>query len=551
MKEKEKNTAEVFIEALEAEGVDTIFGIPGEETLDLMFAIRNSRIRFIPVRHEQGAAFMADVYGRLTGKAGVCLATLGPGATNLVTGVADAYLDGAPLVAITGQVSTDKMQLTSHQYLDLTAMFQPITKRSKIVMRADMVAEFCRLAFKYAEGEKPGACHIDLPKDIAKQPCSAKALKKQPLQVDFASPERIAQAARLISEARAPVILAGSGAVRAHAAEAVTEFARRLHIPVVNTMMAKGIVPADDPYSMRTIGIPQRDLVNDVFEEADMVIAVGYDLVECAPQKWNAREDMHIIHIAAMPADINKLYQPDVEVIGEINDSLYQILRIAHRTEEPLTAFAIREKIDANHAEMEDSDDFPMKPARILHDVRSVLGEEDILVSDVGAHKMWIARHYDCYKPNTCIISNGFASMGIAIPGAFAAKMLNPEKKVLAVTGDGGFMMNMQELETAVREKVPFVTLIWRDNSYGLIKWKEQEQFGDDCYVDFTNPDFCMLAEAMHCKGYRVSAAEELIPILNDAFEQTIPSVIELDVDYSENMKLSRMLSRYAEEHTG
>ena len=244
----------------------------------------------------------------------------------------------------------------------------------------------------------------------------------------------------------------------------------------------------------------------------------------------------------ATAADVNKLYQPAVEVVGEINDSLYQILRMARRSKEPEFAFALRKKIEANHREMEAGDDFPMKPARVLKDVRQVMGKHDILVSDVGAHKMWIARHYDCYEPNTCIVSNGFASMGIAIPGAFAAKLLNPEKRVLAVTGDGGFMMNMQELETAVREKVPFVTLIWRDDSYGLIKWKEQEQFGDHCFVDFTNPDFKLLAEAMHCKGYRVEQAADLIPTLEDAFSQPVPSVIDLAVDYGENMKLSAML---------
>ena len=274
-----------------------------------------------------------------------------------------------------------------------------------------------------------------------------------------------------------------------------------------------------------------------------MVIAIGYDLVECAPQKWEAREDMTIIHIAATAADINKLYEPEVEVLGEINDSLYQILRIAHRTSEPEAAFRIRRKIEENHDKMEADDSFPMKPARILRDLRQVMGRQDILVSDVGAHKMWIARHYDCYEPNTCIISNGFASMGIAIPGAFAAKLLYPERRVLAVTGDGGFMMNMQELEAAVREKVPFVTLIWKDNSYGLIKWKEQEQFGDGCYVDFSNPDFRLLAEAMHCKGYRIERADQLIPVLEEAFKQAVPSIVELDVDYSENMKLSHLLA--------
>ena len=473
-----KTTAQVLVDCLEAEGVDVMFGIPGEETLDLMFAIRDSKIRFIPVRHEQGAAFMADVYGRLTGRAGVCLSTLGPGATNLVTGVADAYLDGAPLVAITGQVGTDRMQLTSHQYLDLTAMFEPITKRSKQIIRPDTVGEIVRLAFKHAEKGKPGATHIDLPQNIAKMPADAVPLKRQQMHEVYAAPTHIAAAGKIISEAKNPVILAGAGAVRGHAAAAVTELADRLHIPVVNTMMAKGIIPMDDKYSLWTIGIPQKDYVNQLFDRADVVIAIGYDIVECAPAKWGARENMTIVHIDSAPADVNKRYQPAVEVVGNISESLYEILRCAHRTGEPEFALALRQTMVAEHEAMAADDSCPMKPARILADVRKVMGRDDIVVSDVGAHKMWIARHYDCYEPNTCLISNGFASMGFSIPGAFAAKLLYPEKKVLAVCGDGGFMMNSQELETAVREHVPFVTLIWEDSSYGLIKWKEQDQFG-------------------------------------------------------------------------
>ncbi len=543
MQQKQKTTAQVLVDCLEAEGVDVMFGIPGEETLDLMFAIRDSHIRFIPVRHEQGAAFMADVYGRLTGRAGVCLSTLGPGATNLVTGVADAYLDGAPLVAITGQVGTDKMQLTSHQYLDLTSMFAPITKRSKQIILPDTVGEIVRLAFKYAENGKPGATHIDLPQNIAKMPADAVSLKRQQIHDLYADPTHVAAAAQIISEAKNPVILAGAGAVRNHAAAAVTEIANRLHIPVVNTMMAKGIIPMDNPYSLWTIGIPQKDYANQVFDRADLVIAIGYDIVECAPAKWGARPDMTIVHIDTAPTDVNKLYQPAIEVVGNISESIYEILRCARRTQEPEFALALRKTMEAEHKAMADDDSCPMKPARILADVRKVMGRNDILVSDVGAHKMWIARHYDCYEPNTCLISNGFASMGFSIPGAFAAKLLNPDKKVLAVCGDGGFMMNSQELETAVREKVPFVTLIWEDTSYGLIKWKEQEQFnGEHCFVDFTNPDFKMLAEAMHCKGYRVEKAADLIPTLEDAFRQTVPSVITVPVDYGENMKLSAHL---------
>lgn len=329
----------------------------------------------------------------------------------------------------------------------------------------------------------------------------------------------------------------------ADTAAAVTELADRLHIPVVNTMMAKGIIPMDDKYSLWTIGIPQKDYVNQLFDRADLVIAIGYDIVECAPAKWGARPDMTILHIDNAPADVNKRYQPAVEVVGDISESIYEILRCAHRDSEPEFALRLRETMVAEHAAMADDDSCPMKPARILADVRKVMGREDILVSDVGAHKMWIARHYDCYAPNTCLISNSFASMGFSIPGAFAAKLLNPDKKVLAVCGDGGFMMNSQELETAVREKVPFVTLIWEDSSYGLIKWKEQEQFsGEHCYVDFTNPDFKLLAEAMHCKGYRVEKASDLIPTLEEAFRQTVPSVIVVPVDYSENMKLSAHL---------
>lgn len=543
---KSKNTAEMLVESLLAEGVDTIFGIPGEETLDLMFAIRDSGIRFITTRHEQGAAFMADVYGRLTGRAGVCLSTLGPGATNLVTGVADAFLDGAPLVAITGQVSTDRMQLTSHQYLDLAAMFAPITKRTKQVIRPDTVSEIVRLAFKYAENGKPGATHIDLPKNIAKLPAQTRPMLRQQPQVTYANPEQITTAAKLISSARNPIILIGAGAVRAGASQTITELATRLHIPAVNTMMAKGVVPMDNPYSLWTIGIPQKDYVNKAFQMADTVIAIGYDIVECAPSKWDSHPDMTIIHIDTQSADVNRDYQPTVEVVGEISESIYEILRIARSRPIPTKMLAIRQQMEQEHLAMATDESFPMKPARILSDIRSVLGKEDILLSDVGAHKMWIARHYNCYEPNTCLISNGFASMGFAVPGAFAAKMLNMDKRVLAVTGDGGFLMNSQELETAVRENIPFVTLIWEDSHYGLIKWKEEEQFqGDSCYVSFTNPDFKALAEAMHCKGYRVERAEELIPTLEDAFCQNVPSVITVEVDYSENMKLSEHLAAF------
>lgn len=543
------NTAQLLVKCLEEEGVKYIFGIPGEENLEVMNAVYDSSIEFITTRHEQGAAFMADVYGRLTGKAGVCLATLGPGATNLVTGVADAHSDGAPLIAITGQVGTERMHITSHQFLDLCKMFEPITKRTKMIVRPNTVNEIVRIAFKYAESEKPGACHIDLPVNIAKMPVDSneRPLMKKIPPKEFAELETIEEAAAEIFKAKNPVILAGSSAVRGYASEALTKFATDLKIPVVVTMMSKGIIPCDNPYFISTIGIPQKDYVNKVIEKADLVIAVGYDIVEYAPSKWNPHGNIEIIHIDNRPAHINKLYQTKVEVVGDISESLLNIERRTTAKKEPECALAIKKKIMAEFAGYFEDISFPMKPQKILADIRKVMKPDDIVISDVGAHKMWIARHYECYKPNTCIISNGFATMGIGVPGAIAAKLINPDKNVLTITGDGGFMMNSQEIETAVRIGTPFVTLIFNDSNYGLIKWKQIDHYGKSCYVDFTNPDFVKLAESMNAKGYRIEKAEDLIPTLKEAFKQTVPVVIDCRVDYDENVKLTEHLKEIYE----
>ena len=550
MEEHQRNAADLLVECLEEEGVEYIFGIPGEENLAMMNAIAESPIKFITTRHEQGAAFMADVYGRLTGKAGVCLSTLGPGATNLVTGVADADSDGAPLVAITGQVGTERMHITGHQFLDLSKMFEPITKRTKMVVRPDTVNEIVRLAFKYAENEKPGATHIDLPVNVAKMPVSdeERPMRKKIAPKEYAELDTVQDAAGLIFRAKNPVILAGCGVVRGRAAKELTEFATRLKIPVINTMMAKGVIPFDNRYAMWTVGIPQQDYQNRILEKADLVIAVGYDIVEYAPAKWNHDGHVEIIHVDMRPAHINKLYQPEVEVVGDIADSLIQIARRTSRNEEPVKALEIKRKMEAEHASYAEDNAFPMKPQRILNDVRKVMGREDIVISDVGAHKMWIARHYNCYEPNTCIISNGFATMGIAVPGAIGAKLVHPEKRVLALCGDGGFMMNCQEFETALREGVPFVTLIFNDSSYGLIKWKQMDQYNRSCYVDFTNPDFVKFAESMGAVGYRNEKAEELLPTLEKAFEQKVPVIIDCPVDYSENTKLTAHLKELMEK---
>lgn len=537
------NTAQLLVKCLEKEGVEYIFGIPGEENLEVMNALHESPIKFITTRHEQGAAFMADVYGRLTGKAGVCLSTLGPGATNLVTGVADAHEDGAPLVAITGQVGTDRMHITSHQSLDLCKLFEPITKRSKQIVRPDTVNEIVRIAFKYAESDKPGACHIDLPVNIASMPVGEEVpLEKKVPSPELADIENIEDAAGAIFSAKSPIILVGSGAVRGKCSEAITKFAEGLKIPVLNTMMAKGIISYENKYSLWTIGIPQKDYANKVLEKSDLVIAVGYDIVEYAPTKWNKDGKHRIIHVDSSQSHINKYYQPEVEVVGDIANSLNQIRRRVHRNSEPEYALKVKAAMTEEYNSYKTDYSFPMKPQKILLDVREVLDQDDIVISDVGAHKMWIARHYLCQKPNTCIISNGFATMGIAVPGAVAAKLINPKKKVLAITGDGGFMMNSQEIETAIRIGTPFVTLIFNDGGYGLIKWKQMDTYNKSCYVDFGNPDFVKYAESFGAKGYRIESAEELIPTLKEAFEQNVPCIIDCPVDYEENVKLTAHL---------
>ena len=535
------NTAELLIKCLENEGVEYLFGLPGEENLDILESLRDSSIRFITTRHEQGAAFMADVYGRLTGKAGVCLSTLGPGATNLMTGVADANLDGAPLVAITGQVGTDRMHIESHQYLDLVAMFAPVTKWNTQIVRPDNTAEIVRKAFKLAQAEKPGAVHIDLPENIAAMSIgNRKPLQRDDREKTYASYKSINKAAAAIAKAEKPLILVGNGAIRANASETLTEFVTQLHIPVANTFMGKGAIPYTHPLSLWTVGLQQRDFISCAFDEADLVIAIGYDLIEYSPKKWNPEGKTSIIHIGATPAEIDSSYIPLVEVVGDISDSLIDIMKRTDRQGKlSSSATDLRSKLKDNYEFYARDEGFPIKPQKIIYDLRQVMGPEDIVISDVGAHKMWMARHYHCDCPNTCIISNGFAAMGIAIPGAIAAKLVHPDKKVVAVTGDGGFMMNCQELETALRAQTPFVTLIFNDNGYGLIEWKQINQFGHSSFIDFGNPDFVKFAESMGLKGYRVESAADLIPTLKEALEQDIPAVIDCPVDYKENLRFS------------
>ncbi len=533
--------AELFVRCLENEGIEYIFGIPGEENLDVMDALLDSSITFVIVRHEQGAAFMADVYGRLTGHAGVCLATLGPGATNLITGVADANMDHAPLVAIAGQASTHRLHKESHQVLDLVQMFQPITKYSTRLLTPNTIPEVVRKAFKLAQTEKSGASFIEFPENLAEMELEDHPLPVKNPMLPEPAQDQVERAIRVISEAHEPLILAGNGVVRSKAWRQLQDFAERMNIPVANTFMAKGVMPFNHPLALGSAGLQAKDYIHCGFEGADVIICIGFDLVEYHPYLWHPSRDRRIVHIDTTPAEVDAYYSIEVGVVGDIKHSLLRIGELAT----PHTGHRLRPLREALIREMDGcSGDtgFPVKPQKIIWDLRTAMALEDIVICDVGAHKMWMARMFRCEYPNTCIISNGFASMGIALPGAIAASMAYPERNVVAVTGDAGFLMNVQELETAVRMKTPIVVLVWNDSGYGLIKWKQMNQFGRSSHVDFGNPDFVQLAESFGAEGLRVESAEELLPALRKALESDSVTVIDCPVDYGENLKLTAAL---------
>ena len=545
-----RKASDLFVKCLEAEGVTHIFGVPGEENADLMISLLDSNIDFVLCRHEQAAAFMADTYGRLTGKAGVCLATLGPGATNLVTGIADANMDRAPVVGIIGQGSTGRLHKESHQNMDSIAMMRPITKWSQTIGNEKTVPEVVRKAFKLAHTEKPGACVIELPEDLAKRETDLEPMKPIGTRRPGADYKAINRAVDLLAEAKRPLILAGNGAVRKRASNQLRRLARKGGIPVVSTFMGKGAIALDDPLCLFTIGLQGKDHVLETFMAADLIISVGYDLVEYAPSFWNKGEPKNIIHIDFDIAEIDTDYRATVEIVADIADSLWQLNEKLNELYagrlplfDPAASKPMHDRIWADLTAEKDDLSFPMKPQRVINDLRTALGPSDILLSDVGAHKMWIARYFQCFEPNTCLISNGFCSMGFALPGAIGAKIAHPESKVVAVCGDAGFMMNVQDLETAVRRKIPFVCVVLDDGEYGLIKWKQQNHFdGRHSDLAFTNPDWEMLAKSFHMWGKKINSAEEFAPTLKEALAQEGPTLIAVPVDYAENRKLTKRL---------
>ena len=536
--------SDLIVRCLENEGVRYVFGVPGEEILDILDSLVDSRIRFIPTRHEQGAAFMADAHGRLTGRAGVCLSTLGPGATNLATGVADANLDRAPLVAITGQAGRDRIHKESHQYVDIVEHLRPLTKWNTRVETSAVIPEVIRKAFKLAESEKPGACHIEVPEDVAEEPADGVPLSTE--RARRPSPDRLAlqAAARLIDGASFPLIFAGNGVIRGRASKELRELARGHGIPVVHTFMAKGSMPYDDELCLLSAGLQARDYISCGFDKADLIIAVGYDPVEYAPKFWNPERKKHIVHIDFTPAEVDSFYQPAVEVVADVREALELLNGLVKGEKDPAPYHTLRRFILDQLEDGTTDDAFPIKPQRILFDLRTRMGREDILISDVGSHKLWIARTFPAYEPNTVLISNGYAAMGFALPAAIAAALVHPERRVVAVSGDGGFLMNCQELETATRLGLPVVNVIFRDGGYNLIQWKQRTHLGREIGVTFGNPDFVALAAAFGAKGYRVESARELGPILADALTQPGPSIVDVPVDYGENAKLTARLGR-------
>jgi len=543
--------SDLFVRCLEAEGVEQIYGVPGEENADFMLSLEDSPIEFVLTRHEQGAAFMAGVHGRLTGEPGVCLGTLGPGATNLITGVADADMDRAPLVVITGQADSERLHKESHQAMDVVSMMRPVTRWSQSVLHPDNIPEIVRKAFKLATVEKPGACHIELPEDIASRETTVQPIPPERMRRPVPDDQIVDRAFEAIRSARRPIVLAGNGTVRKRASAQLRRFAERSGIGVVSTFMAKGCVDMDDPRSLFTIGLQSKDVVACAVDAADLVVTVGYDMVEYHPHLWNPKGDKRIVHLDFLPAEIDSHYRVEVEVVGDLAHTLWMLnQRLDEHADlhfEAAQQEAVRrDMLEDFAAHRNDDTEGSIRPQKAIWDARQVMGASDILLSDVGAHKMWIARYYQCHEPNTCLIPNGFCSMGFALPGAIAAGRVHPDRRILAICGDAGFLMNAQEMETAKRIGSRIVAMVWEDHAYGLIAWKQDGQFGRHTDLSFGNPDWLMLARAFGWYGHRVEKSRELAAVLDRAFEEDGPSLVVIPIDYRENQLLSERLGRIA-----
>jgi len=542
--------SDLMVKCLEEEGIEYIFGVPGEENADFMMSLEKSdKIKFILTRHEQGAAFMAEIYGRLTGNPAGCLGTLGPGATNLITGVADSNMDRAPMLVLTGQAATNRLHKESHQVMDVVGMFAPVTKWATTIWHPENIPEIVRKAVRLARTEKPGAVHIELPEDIAKLPVDKVPMKVRKARRPVPADKIMDQAFEQLMKAKRPVIIAGNGCIRTRASAQLRLLCEKTGIGVISTFMAKGCVDMDEPYCLYTIGLGSKDIPACALDAADLVITLGYDMVEYHPKLWNPSNDKKIMHIDFLSAEIDENYHPEIEVVGDLAHALWMLNeRVDAHGPKNLDydlsqQAAVRRDMSTELAvHKDDMTEGSIRPQKALWDARQVMGPHDIALSDVGAHKMWIARHFQCHEPNTCLIPNGFCSMGFALPGAIAASLVSPDKNILAISGDAGFMMNMQEMETARRLNCNMTVMIWEDGGYGLIKWKQSNEFGKHTDLDFGNPDWVPMAESFGWHAQRVERSQDLQQALTDAFNTPGPSLVVIPIDYSENNKLTERL---------
>jgi acetolactate synthase-1/2/3 large subunit len=535
--------AELIVECLEAEGVAHVFGIPGEENVHLVDALHRSSIRYVLTRHEQAAAFMAEIAGRLTGRAGVCSATLGPGAINLQLGVADAQTNSTPLVALSAQVGLSRIYKESHQAVDLVGMFRPITKWADLVPGPTAVPEMVRRAFKIAETERPGATYLAVPQDVEGAPAPGRPLPVGRVRLEDPAPGQVARAADVLAHARRPILLAGHGAARHGATESLRALAEAWNVPVATTFHGKGVFPDDHPLALGAVGFMRHDYTNFGFDSADVIVAVGYELQEFDPVKINPDGDKEIVHVHAFPAEVDAHYSVAVGIEGDIGRSLAALAEaVPRRFDLGPAAEAVRKLLADELAHGAADDRYPLAPQRVVADTRAALRRDDIVLADTGAVKMWMARLYPTYAANTCLISNGLSTMGFALPGALAAALVRPEVRTLAAVGDGAFLMHSQEIETAVRERIPLTVLVWEDDAYGLIEWKMEMELGRSSHVRFGNPDLVRYAESFGARGHRIGSADELAPLLREALADDGVSIISCPVDYRENVRLTDRL---------
>jgi acetolactate synthase I/II/III large subunit len=530
--------SDLLVAALENDGVECIFALPGEENLDVIESLRHSKIKLVLTRHEQAAGFMAATYGRLTGRAGVCLTTLGPGALNLTTSAAYAHLGAMPMVMITGQKAIRSSRQARFQIVDIVATMRPLTKMATQIGSAQSIPTHVRDAFRIAQQERPGPVHLELPEDIAAESAEAALVPLHAVDFPVAPPSAIDRAAELIARAQRPLVMLGAAASRPHLAEPLSTFVRRMGIPFFNTQMGKGAVNGGSNLYMGTAALSERDWVHEAIDRADLIISIGHDTVEKPPFLMGA-QGPQVIHIGATPATVEQVYFPQAEIIGEVGAGIALLAdRLEGRLPNAAALLGLREAILARLADRADEDRFPLTPQRLVHDVRSVMPHDGIVTLDNGMYKIWFARNYRTRVANTLLLDNALATMGAGLPSAIAASLLNRQRRVLAVCGDGGFMMNSQEMETAVRLGLNLVVLVLEDNAYGMIRWKQEVDGFADFGLRFGNPDFVAYAKAYGAKGSRVSSASGLAACLEAAFGSGGVHLVVVPVDYSENIRV-------------